>query len=62
MPGGRPKNDWKPSRERKLARLYILSNLNLDEIQKVLRTNGFNPRQELTNIQGVLTLIRLQYK
>jgi hypothetical protein len=47
MPGGRPRNDWRPTRERKLVRLYILSSLNLDEIQKALREEGFDPRQGL---------------
>lgn len=46
MPGGRPKTDWKPSRTRRLARLYILSNLNLNEIQILLKENGFDPRQD----------------
>jgi len=49
MAGGRPKNDWRVSRERKLARLYMLSHLGWDEIREVLREEGFNPRQALSN-------------
>jgi hypothetical protein len=40
---GRPKNVWTPSRRRKLVRLYLLSNLEVDEISKVLQADGFNP-------------------
>ncbi|KAH6673277.1 hypothetical protein B0J14DRAFT_592910 [Halenospora varia] len=43
-PGGRPRNSWTSSRRRKLIRLYTMTNLSIAEIQKVLETEGFNPR------------------
>ncbi|KAH8791183.1 hypothetical protein BGZ57DRAFT_995821 [Hyaloscypha finlandica] len=41
--GGRPPNAWNPSRRRKLVRLYTLTKLSKEEIQKVLAAPGFNP-------------------
>ncbi|CZR52607.1 uncharacterized protein PAC_02484 [Phialocephala subalpina] len=41
--GGRPRNDWTPSRKRKLARLYTLTSLDKDEIVAVLRAHKFDP-------------------
>jgi hypothetical protein len=41
---GRPKNDWTPSRSRKLVRLYLMTDLSIEEIIRVLRTRGFAPR------------------
>jgi hypothetical protein len=38
---GRPKNGWTASRRRKLVRLYLMTNLELDDIAKVLRTDDF---------------------
>jgi hypothetical protein len=38
---GRPKNGWTASRRRKLVRLYLMTNLEVDEIAKVLRTDNF---------------------
>jgi hypothetical protein len=49
MAGGRPRNDWQAARERKLARLYVLSHLTWDDIKEVMREDGFNPRQALQN-------------
>jgi hypothetical protein len=43
-PGGRPRNEWTPSRRRKLVRLYTLTNLDKEEIQVVLKDGGFSPR------------------
>ncbi|KAF4630819.1 hypothetical protein G7Y89_g7313 [Cudoniella acicularis] len=43
-PGGRPRNGWTSSRRRKLARLYVLTNLSNDEIEKVLEARDFNPK------------------
>lgn len=40
---GRPKNDWTCSRRRKLVRLYLMTDLEVDEIVKVLRTDSFEP-------------------
>lgn len=42
-PVGRPKNLWTPSRCRKLARLYILTTLNVDEVVQALYTKTFAP-------------------
>ncbi|KAH8779004.1 hypothetical protein BGZ57DRAFT_341850 [Hyaloscypha finlandica] len=42
-PGGRPRNAWNASRQRKLVRLYTLSLLTKEEIQKVLEAPDFNP-------------------
>lgn len=41
-PGGRPQNAWTNSRRRKLARLYALTDLTNSEIEKVLKSDGFN--------------------
>lgn len=41
---GRPKNDWTPSRQRKLIRLYLMTDLTVEEIIRVLRRRGFAPR------------------
>jgi len=43
-PGGRPRNAWTPSRQRKLVRLYTLTLLTKEEIKKVLEAPQFNPR------------------
>jgi len=44
-PGGRPKLAWTSSRNRKLVRLYLLTNINTQEIQQVLdAAEGFKPR------------------
>jgi hypothetical protein len=40
---GRPKNGWTPTRLRKLVRLYLMTNLDVVEISKVLRAKGFEP-------------------
>src|SRR4051794_15908678 len=40
---GRPKNDWTPSRRRKLVRLYLMTNLEPKEIARVLRDGSFSP-------------------
>jgi hypothetical protein len=41
--GGRPRNAWNSSRSRKLVRLYTLTKLSKEDIQKVLATEDFNP-------------------
>jgi hypothetical protein len=41
---GRPKNDWTPTRLRKLARLYLMTSLEVFEIAKVLQAKDFNPK------------------
>lgn len=38
---GRPRNGWTASRRRKVVRLYLMTNLEVDEIAKVLRTDNF---------------------
>jgi hypothetical protein len=43
-PGGRPKIPWTASRKRKLIRLYLLTDLKIEEIEGVLRADGFAPR------------------
>lgn len=40
---GRPKNGWTPTRLRKLVRLYLMTNLEVVEIAKVLQTKDFKP-------------------
>ncbi len=40
---GRPNNDWTPSRSRKLVRLYLMTDLTIEEIIKVLRARDFAP-------------------
>jgi hypothetical protein len=40
---GRPRNAWTPSKSRKLVRLYLMTNLSVDEIAIVLRTKDFKP-------------------
>ena|SRR6187402_42572 len=40
---GRPKNGWTPTRKRKLVRLYLMTELDVDEIGEVLRAKGFQP-------------------
>jgi hypothetical protein len=42
-PGGRPKKAWNASRKRKLVRLYLMTDLKVMEIQKVLEEEGFSP-------------------
>jgi hypothetical protein len=42
-PGGRPRNSWNSSRSRKLVRLYTLTRLSKEDIQKVLAAEDFNP-------------------
>jgi hypothetical protein len=42
-PGGRPRNAWNSSRSRKLVRLYTLTRLSKEDIQKVLAAEDFNP-------------------
>lgn len=42
-PTGRPKNGWTPSRRRKLVRLYLMTELNVDELAATLRTDRFKP-------------------
>ena len=41
--GGAPKKAWTRRRERKLVRLYTMTNLGMDEIQTVLEEDGFKP-------------------
>ncbi|KUJ23873.1 ankyrin [Mollisia scopiformis] len=41
--GGRPKIPWDASRKRKLARLYLMTNLRIVDIQQMLKSNGFTP-------------------
>lgn len=41
---GRPKIDWTPSRSRKLVRLYLMTDLTVEEIKRVIRSKGFRPR------------------
>jgi hypothetical protein len=53
MPGGRPRNNWTATKERKLARLYCLTNLEINEIQVVLKADGFGPRQD-TKLSGLI--------
>ena len=43
-PGGRPKLAWNASRNRKLIRLYLLTDITPGEIQWVLSSDGFKPR------------------
>ncbi|KAE8443631.1 hypothetical protein EG329_001489 [Mollisiaceae sp. DMI_Dod_QoI] len=40
---GRPRNGWSPTRLRKLVRLYLMTNLDVIEISKVLRSKDFKP-------------------
>ncbi|KAF8866091.1 ankyrin [Acephala macrosclerotiorum] len=40
---GRPNNDWTPSRSRKLVRLYLMTDLTIEEIIRVLRAKDFAP-------------------
>ncbi len=42
---GRPKNNWTPTRKRKLVRLYLMTDLDVGEIVEVLRGKGFQPWQ-----------------
>lgn len=50
---GRPKNGWTASRRRKLVRLYLMTNLEVNEIAKVLRTENFKPWYAPRSIRGV---------
>lgn len=40
---GRPKNSWTPRRLRRLVRLYLMTNLEVAEIAKVLQSTEFKP-------------------
>lgn len=40
---GRPRNDWTRSRSRKLVRLYLMTDLRVEEIVKVLQAKSFSP-------------------
>ncbi|KAH7323584.1 hypothetical protein BKA65DRAFT_540230 [Rhexocercosporidium sp. MPI-PUGE-AT-0058] len=40
---GRPKNNWTPARKRKLVRLYLMTELGVEEIADVLQAKGFQP-------------------
>lgn len=42
-PGGRTANDWTSSRNRKLVRLYTLTQLTKKEIRKALKAKDFDP-------------------
>ena len=59
-PGGRPRNAWNPSRQRKLVRLYTLTLLTKEEIQKVLEAPDFNPRSIHLNIGMTLSFVTIQ--
>jgi hypothetical protein len=41
--GGRPSNAWTGQRRRKLVRLYTLTTLSNEEIQKALKSCDFDP-------------------
>jgi len=41
--GGRPKIPWTSSRKRKLARLYLVTDLTIAEIRSALTVDGFAP-------------------
>ncbi|KAF4632035.1 hypothetical protein G7Y89_g6091 [Cudoniella acicularis] len=73
---GRPRNGWTPTRLRKLVRLYLMTNLDVVEISKVLRTKDFKPckrdvQEQLKNslqtrpdkirAHGPTTKMRLQF-
>lgn len=57
--GGRPRNAWTSSRQRLLVRLWTLTTLNKEEIQKVLKDDSFNPRWELIVLYVARTFSRL---
>jgi hypothetical protein len=40
---GRPKNSWTPRRLRRLVRLYLMTDLEVTEIAKVLQSTEFQP-------------------
>lgn len=40
---GRPKNGWTRSRRRKLVRLYLMTDLDVDELAATLRSDQFKP-------------------
>ncbi|KAE8449963.1 hypothetical protein EG329_007102 [Mollisiaceae sp. DMI_Dod_QoI] len=52
---GRPNNDWTPSRSRKLVRLYLMTDLTIGEIIKVLRARDFAPCKR--DVQNQLRLL-----
>ncbi|TAQ91311.1 hypothetical protein B7494_g292 [Chlorociboria aeruginascens] len=52
---GRPRNEWTPTRLRKLVRLYLMTNLDIVEISKVLQDKGFQPCKR--DIQKQLNLL-----
>ncbi|CCD48350.1 hypothetical protein BofuT4_P107340.1 [Botrytis cinerea T4] len=51
--GGRPKIVWTSSKKRKLVRLYLMTDLKIAEIQRLLSSDGFNPC--VRNIQTQLS-------
>jgi len=52
-PGGRPKLDWTASRNRKLGRLYLLTDITIQDIQQVLKEDRFCPRSELALLRSI---------
>ncbi|KAG9241479.1 hypothetical protein BJ878DRAFT_428047 [Calycina marina] len=53
--GGRPKLDWTSSRKRKLGRLYLLTDIAIPDIQRILQDEKFNP--SVRSIQAQLSLL-----
>ncbi len=51
---GRPKNAWTPTRLRKLVRLYLMTNLKVTQIAKVLQAKDFHPRY-VSSIASIFT-------
>ncbi|KAH8602373.1 hypothetical protein B0O99DRAFT_680499 [Bisporella sp. PMI_857] len=54
-PGGRPKLDWTASRNRKLGRLYLLTDITVQDIQQLLKEDKFSP--SVRSIQAQLSLL-----
>ncbi|KAH6663793.1 hypothetical protein B0J14DRAFT_661731 [Halenospora varia] len=50
-PGGIPRLAWNASRNRKLIRLYLLTNITPGEIQWVLSSDGFKPSERSIQAQ-----------
>lgn len=50
---GRPRVEWTASRQRKLARLYLCTDMKLEDICEALQDGDFQPKYVAARSQGV---------
>lgn len=50
---GRPRVEWTASRQRKLARLYLCTDMKLEDICEALQDGDFQPKYADARLQGL---------